>query len=248
MGALEKQVAIVTGASGGIGKAICQVLATEGADIVAHYLHDRDGAEIAAASVKAAGRQVETVRANVAVPSEARALIAKTMERFGRCDILVNNAGTFPRSWALETTEEEWDRVIDTNLKGTFMCSQAAARVMKQAGRGRIVNMASLAVRGILRGGHYSASKGGIVSLTRTLALEWAPEVLVNCVAPGLIDTPQPRMGMNEEQIAERVKRLPLPRIGRPEDVAQTVLFLVSDHSSWITGQTLHVNGGDMML
>jgi len=248
MGTLNGQVAIVTGASGGIGKAICQVLATEGADIVAHYLHDRNGVEIAATSVKAAGRQVEIVRANVAVPSEARTLIAKTMERFGRCDILVNNAGTFPRSWALETTEEEWDRVLDTNLKGTFMCSQAAAHVMKQAGRGRIVNMASLAIRGIPRGAHYSASKAGIMGLTRTLALEWAPEVLVNCVAPGLIDTPQPRMGMNEEQIAERVRRLPLPRIGRPEDVAQAVLYLVSDHSSWITGQTLHVNGGDMML
>jgi len=248
MGMLEGQVAIVTGASGGIGKVICQVLATDGADVVAHYHHDRNGAEIAAALVKAAGRQVEIVKANVAVPAEARALIAKTMERFKRCDILINNAGTFPRSWGLEMTEEEWDRVIDTNLKGTFMCSQAAARVMKQAGRGRIVNMASLAIRGILRGAHYSASKAGIVGLTRTLALEWAPEVLVNCVAPGLIDTPQPRMGMNEEQIAERVRRLPLPRIGRPEDVAQAVLFLVSDHSSWITGQTLHVNGGDMML
>jgi 3-oxoacyl-[acyl-carrier protein] reductase len=248
MGRLEGQVAIVTGGSGGIGKAICEILAKEGADIITHYLHDQKGAEIAAALVKAAGRQVEITRANLAVSSEAKALIIKSVERFGRCDILVNNAGTFPRSWALETTEEEWDRVLDTNLKGTFMCSQAAARVMKEAGRGRIVNMASVAVRGAPRGAHYSASKAGIMGLTRTLALEWAPEVLVNCVAPGLIDTPQPRMGMNEEQIAERVPRLPLPRIGRPEDVAQAVLFLVSDRSSWITGQTLHINGGDMML
>jgi len=188
------------------------------------------------------------VRADVAVAAEARALVAQAVERFGRLDILANNAGTYPRSWALEMTEEEWDRVIDTNLKGTFMCSQAAARIMKPAGGGRIVNMASVAIRGQLRGTHYSASKAGIVGLTRALALEWAPEILVNCVAPGIIDTPQPRMGMNEEQIAERVRCLPLPRIGSPEDVARAVLFLVSEGGSWITGQTLHVNGGDLML
>lgn len=118
---------------------------------------------------------------------------------------------------------------------------------MKHTGKGRIVNLTSVAIRGVQRGSHYSASKAGIMGLTRALALEWAPEVLVNCVAPGLIDTAQPRMGMNEEQIAERVRRLPLPRIGRPEDVARAVLFLASNDSSWITGQTIHVNGGDMM-
>jgi NAD(P)-dependent dehydrogenase (short-subunit alcohol dehydrogenase family) len=248
MGRLEGRVAIVTGASGGIGKAICQVLATNGVDVVAHYLRDQKGVEIAAAKVKEAGRQVETVSADVSVTPEARALVTRTVDRFSRLDILVNNAGIYPRALALEMTEEEWDRVLNTNLKGTFICCQAAARVMKQAGGGRIVNMTSLAIRGQRGGAHYTASKAGIVGLTRALALEWAPEVLVNCVAPGIIDTPQPRMGMNEQEIAERVSHLPLPRIGRPEDVAQAVLFLVSDSSSWITGQTLHVNGGDMMF
>jgi NAD(P)-dependent dehydrogenase (short-subunit alcohol dehydrogenase family) len=247
MGVLEGRVAIVTGASGGIGKSICKVLATEGADIVAHYLRDQAGVEVAAAAVNAAGRQVEVVKADVGVASEAQALVRRSLDVFGRLDILVNNAGTYPRSWALEMTEDEWDTVLDTNLKGTFMCSQAAARYMKQNGAGRIVNMSSVAIRGQPRGAHYSASKAGIIGLTRALALEWAPEVLVNCVAPGIIDTPQPRMGLNEEQIEARFKSLPLPRIGEPEDVAQVVLFFVAESSSWITGQTLHVNGGDMM-
>jgi NAD(P)-dependent dehydrogenase (short-subunit alcohol dehydrogenase family) len=247
MGALEGRVAIVTGASGGIGKSICKVLATEGADIVAHYLRDQAGVEVAAAEVKAAGRQVEVVKADVGAASEAQALVRRSLDVFGRLDILVNNAGTYPRSWALEMTEDEWDTVLDTNLKGTFMCSQAAARYMKKNGGGRIVNMSSVAIRGQPRGSHYSASKAGIVGLTRALALEWAPEVLVNCVAPGIIDTPQPRMGLTEEQIEARFKSLPLPRIGQPEDVARVVLFFVSESSSWITGQTLHVNGGDMM-
>jgi NAD(P)-dependent dehydrogenase (short-subunit alcohol dehydrogenase family) len=248
MGKLEGRVAIVTGASGGIGKAICRLLAINGADVVVHYLHDREGAETAATAVKEAGRQSEMVKANTSLSDEARSLVSRAMGRFKRLDILVNNAGVFPRSWALDMKEEEWDRVIDTNLKGTFMCSQAVAKFMKEGGGGRIVNISSIVIRGITRGAHYSATKAGIMSLTRSLALEWAPDILVNCVAPGLIDTPQPRMGMSEEQIAERVSRLPLPRLGRPEDVAEAVLFLVSDSSSWITGQTLHVNGGEMML
>jgi NAD(P)-dependent dehydrogenase (short-subunit alcohol dehydrogenase family) len=247
MGVLEGRVAIVTGASGGIGKSICKVLATEGADIVAHYLRDQAGVEVAAAEVKGAGRQVEVVKADVGAASEAQALVRRSLDVFGRLDILVNNAGTYPRSWALEMTEDEWDTVLDTNLKGTFMCSQAAARYMKKNGGGRIVNMSSVAIRGQPRGSHYSASKAGIIGLTRALALEWAPEVLVNCVAPGIIDTPQPRMGLTEEQIEARFRSLPLPRIGQPEDVARVVLFFVSESSSWITGQTLHVNGGDMM-
>ena len=245
MGAIEGRVAVVTGASGGIGKAICRVLAREGADVVASYGNDKAGVEVAAEGVRATGRQVEVVRANTAVVAECRALVDKTVKRFSRLDILVNNAGTFPRSWSLEMTEEEWDRVVDSNLKGTFFCSQAAARVMKSAGYGRIVNLGSVAMNGSPRGAHYSATKGGIVSLTRTLAREWAPEILVNCVAPGLVDTPQPRYGMTEEEVSERARNLPLARIGKPEDIAEAVLFLVSEKASWITGQLFHVNGGD---
>lgn len=248
MGRLEGQVAIVTGASGGIGKAICKLLAEEGAHIVAHFYHDQHGVQQAVSKVETAGRRAELVKANLAVAAEAREVVGRAVEAFGRLDILVNNAGTYPRSWALDMTEEVWDQVLDTNLKGTFFCSQAAARVMKKAGRGRVVNMSSVAMRGQIRGAHYSASKAGLVGLTRALALEWAPEILVNCVAPGLIDTPQPRMGMNEDQIAERVRRLPIPRIGEPEDIARAVLFLCTEESSWITGQTLHVNGGDLMI
>jgi NAD(P)-dependent dehydrogenase (short-subunit alcohol dehydrogenase family) len=248
MGRLEGQVAIVTGASGGIGKAICKLLAEEGAHIVAHFYRDQQGAQQAVSEIETAGRRAELVKANLAVAAEAREVVDRAVEAFGRLDILINNAGTYPRSWALDMTEEMWDQVLDTNLKGTFFCSQAAASVMKEAGRGRVVNMSSVAMRGQIRGAHYSASKAGLVGLTRALALEWAPEILVNCVAPGLIDTPQPRMGMDEDQIAERVRRLPIPRIGEPEDIARAVLFLCTEESSWITGQTLHVNGGDLMI
>lgn len=244
---LEGRVAIVTGASGGIGKAICATLAREGADLVVHYLHGRAGAELAEAAVRVEGRKAEVVRADVAVGAEARALVSRAMERFGRLDILVNAAGVYPRSWAMEMAEEEWDTVLDINLKGTFLCSQAAARVMKQAGAGAIVNTSSIAIRGQARGAHYCASKAGVVALTRVLALEWAPEIRVNCIAPGLTDTDMPRKGMSQEEIANRVQGMPLPRLGRPEDIARAVLFLVSDNSSWVTGQTVHVNGGDWM-
>jgi 3-oxoacyl-[acyl-carrier protein] reductase len=188
---------------------------------------------------------VEVVKANNGVVAQVRAVVDRAVERFGRLDILVNNAGTYPRSWALEMAEEEWDLVVDTNLKGTFFCSQAAARVMKPAGYGRIVNLGSVAMAGQPRGAHYSATKGGIASLTRALAREWAPEILVNCVAPGTVDTPQPRQGMTEEQLVERVRQLPIPRIGTPDDIAEAVLYFVSDRASWITGQVFHVNGGD---
>ncbi len=247
MGAINGQVAIVTGASGGIGKAICKVLAREGAEVVASYFNNRAGVEVTAAAVKAAGRQVEVVKANTGLVLECRALVDRAVDRFGKVDLLVNNAGIYPRSWALEMQEEEWDQVVDTNLKGTFFCCQAAARVMKPAGYGRIINIGSLAMRGATRGAHYSATKAGISALTRTLAFEWAPEVLVNCIAPGIVDTPQPRYGLNEDQIAERVRNLPVPRIGMPEDIAGAVLYLVSKSGNWITGQTLHINGGDWM-
>jgi NAD(P)-dependent dehydrogenase (short-subunit alcohol dehydrogenase family) len=242
---LEGRVALVTEGSGGIGKAICSLLAREGADVAIHYCRDQSGASAAAAAVTTAGRRAETFQADLAVAAEARGLVARTLERFGRLDILVNNAAIFPRHSAFEISEEEWDKVLDTNLKGTFFCSQAAAKAMKQAGWGRIVNMSSLAWRGRLHGSHYSASKAGIVALTRSLAKEWAPEVLVNAVAPGLIDTPAPRQELTEDQIAQRVRTLLIPRIGQPEDVAECVLFLVSKGSSWITGQLLSVNGGD---
>jgi NAD(P)-dependent dehydrogenase (short-subunit alcohol dehydrogenase family) len=128
-----------------------------------------------------------------------------------------------------------------------FFCCQAAGRVMKAAGHGRIVNISSLAVRGAAKGAHYSASKAGILGLTRALALEWGPEVLVNAVAPGLVDTRMPREAMTEDEIAGRVEAIPLRRLGLPEDIARAVLFLASDLSSWITGQVIHVNGGDYM-
>jgi NAD(P)-dependent dehydrogenase (short-subunit alcohol dehydrogenase family) len=245
MGMLDGKVALVTGGSGGIGKGLCKALAEAGADVVVHYRSDAAGAAKAAALVAAAGRQCETLQADTSRAAEARALVEQAVARFGHLDILINNAATFPRSLALDMTEELWDQVIDTNLKGTFICSQAAAGPMKKAGWGRIVNIGSVSMFGQARGAHYSAAKAGLLGLTRTLAIEWAPEITVNCVAPGLVDTPQPRYGMTEEQIAARAASLLIPRIGQPEDVANAVLFYVSPATSWVTGQVMHVNGGD---
>jgi NAD(P)-dependent dehydrogenase (short-subunit alcohol dehydrogenase family) len=173
--------------------------------------------------------------------------VATTVERLGRIDILVNNAGVFPRVAFLEMKESDWDYVIDVNLKGTCFCSQAAARAMIAAGRpGVIINLSSQAIRGsAARGVHYAASKGGIVSLTRAMALELAPQsIRVNAVAPGLTDTAQPRYGNTDAELHEMAKAIPAGRMGRPEEIAGLAVFLASDKAAYMTGQTVHINGG----
>jgi 3-oxoacyl-[acyl-carrier protein] reductase len=167
-----------------------------------------------------------------------------------RVDILVNNAGVFPRGTVLELDEATWDTVLDVNLKGTWLCTQAAARVMVEQGEGgRIVNVSSRsAFQPALRGAHYAASKAGIIAFTRNAALELAPYgITVNALAPGLTDTAQPRYGMTEDEIASAASLVPLGRIAQPEDMLPTVLFLCGPGGAYITGQTHHVNGGAWM-
>ena len=186
---------------------------------------------------------------DVARVADARALVESAVAELGGVDVLVNNAGVYPRVAFLDMREEDWDYVLDVNLKGTFFCAQAAARAMIAGGRhGSIMNLASMAIRGAVRGTHYSASKGGVVAMTRAMALELAPNAIrVNAIAPGLTDTAQPRYGSTEEEIAAMSDAVPLGRMAQPDDIADVALFLASHDARHITGQTIHVNGGQYL-
>jgi NAD(P)-dependent dehydrogenase (short-subunit alcohol dehydrogenase family) len=196
-----------------------------------------------------AGRRAAVVQADVIAVGEARRLVQAVAQHFGRLDVLVNNAGVFPRVEFLAMEESDWDYVLDVNLKGTCFCAQAAARAMVAGNiAGSIINLASAAIRGSPRGVHYTASKGGVVAMTRAMALELAPHrIRVNAVAPGLTDTAQPRYGNSEAEIAALAQAIPLGRIGLPADIADAAVFLASDQAGFITGQTLHVNGGSYL-
>jgi 3-oxoacyl-[acyl-carrier protein] reductase len=243
---LSGKVALVTGAQQGIGRAIAVAMAREGADVGVNFLDDPAGAERVAGEVRALGRKAVTVQGDVAQKKDVLALVATVTTALGTPDILVNNAGVFPRSEFLDLAEREWDDVLGVNLKGGFLCAQAAARAMVAAGRaGAIVNISSSAIRGDARGVHYSASKAGVLGLTRAMALALAPHrIRVNAIAPGLTDTRQPRYGNTEEQIAARALEIPLGRMAQPDEIARVAVFLASDDAGWITGELIHVNGG----
>jgi len=246
---LRGKIALVTGAQQGIGRGIALAFAREGADVAVNYLDDRVAAEQVKREVCAAGRRAVLVQADVARPTDAQTMVAQVLSELGGLDVLVNNAGVYPRVPFLEMRETDWDLVLDVNLKGGFFCAQAAARAMVAAGRrGSIINMASQAIRGAVRGVHYSASKGGVVAMTRATALELAPHgIRVNAIAPGLTDTAQPRYGNNEEELAAMASAVPLGRMAQPDDIAAVAVFLASDDARHVTGQTVHVNGGSYM-
>jgi 3-oxoacyl-[acyl-carrier protein] reductase len=242
--------ALVTGAQQGIGRAVAVALARAGADVGVNYLDDRDAAARVVAEIRGSGRRACLVQGNVARAKDAEAMVDAVARELGPPAILVNNAGVFPRVEFLSMTEAEWDHVLDVNLKGSFLCAQAAARRMVDAGlAGAIVNLASVAMRGTPLGVHYSASKAGVMGLTRAMALALAPHrIRVNAVAPGLTDTAQPRYGNSEAELLDLGRQIPLEgRMARPEEIARVAVFLAAEESGWITGQTLHVNGGAFM-
>jgi NAD(P)-dependent dehydrogenase (short-subunit alcohol dehydrogenase family) len=246
---LAGRVALVTGAQEGIGKAIALAYGREGAGVVINYLDDQAAADETASQIRALGQRAVTVAGDVAHAADVGRLV-EAGEGLGGIDILVNNAGIYPRVEFLDMTEAQWDEVLDVNLKGTFLCTQAVARKMVQRGRGgAVINLSSAAAfRGSQRGVHYVASKAGIVGVTRATALELAPHrVRVNAIAPGITDTAQPRYGMSEEELQAVGRQVPLGRMGAPADVADLAVFLAAEESRHITGQTIHVNGGQYL-
>ena len=246
---LAGKVALVTGAQQGIGKAIALAYGHEGASVVLNYLDHQAAAEESAAQIRALGQRAVTIAGDVAQATDVRRMIEAGMA-WGGLDIVVNNAGIFPRVEFLDMTEAQWDEVLGVNLKGTFLCTQAAAQQMVQRGQGgAVINLASgAAFRSSPRGVHYVSSKAGIVGLTRAAALELAPyRVRVNAIAPGITDTAQPRYGMSEAELQAAGRQVPLGRLGTPEDVADLAVFLASNESRHITGQTIHVNGGQYL-
>ncbi len=242
-------VALVTGAQQGIGAACVRAFAATGHDVAINWLDDQPAAEALAEAVRGCGRRAALVQGDVGSGAGAAAIVAAAVAALGRIDVLVNNAGIFPRSPFLEMTEAEWDRVIAVNLKGSAFCAQAAARAMVAAGHGgAIVNLSSSAIRGTPVGVHYSASKNGVIGITRSMALALAPHgIRVNAIAPGLTDTAQPRYGNSDDELAGMAAQLPIPRLGRPDEIAALAVFLASAAAGWITGQVYHANGGGYM-
>jgi NAD(P)-dependent dehydrogenase (short-subunit alcohol dehydrogenase family) len=242
---LESKTALVTGASKGVGKGIALELARSGCAVAVNYHSDRDGADATVAEIQAMGRDAFPVQANVGLAADVDRMFAEVAERFPRLDILVNNAGTQVWKPLLDLTEDEWDRVIDTNLKGCFLCTQRAARQMKDHGGGRIVNIGSGCNKAPFPNlVSYTASKGGIDMFTKVAAMELGRHgITVNCVAPGAIEIE--RTKLEAADYAETWgTRTPLGRVGIPLDVARAVVFFASPLGDFVTAQTLWVDGG----
>ena len=249
---LESMTVAITGAQQGIGAAIARRVAREGANVVVNWLDDEGAAQAVADDVAAAGGRAILVSGSVTDPDAVRRIVEAGLELGGSRGLegFVNNAGIFPRVPFLELTDADWDAVHEVNLKGTFRCTQAAAKAMIEAGNGgSIVNLASVAAfRCSPDGAHYVASKAGVIGLTRATALDLAPHrIRVNAIAPGLTDTAQPRYGMSEEELAAAGTGIPLGRIADADDIAALAVFLLSGESAHITGQTMHVNGGEFL-
>jgi NAD(P)-dependent dehydrogenase (short-subunit alcohol dehydrogenase family) len=246
---LQGKVALVTGARRGMGRSHALALAGQGAKVVITDI-DLAECEVVADEVREKGGDVICFKLDVSNKADVDHVFDKVIEKYGRLDILVNNAGIYESHPFLEMTEAEWDRTLDINLKGEFLCAQRAAKEMAKNKLGRIINIASIASGGvgvgIAGGSQYTASKGGIIGMSETLAIELAPlGINVNVIAPGAIDTPMVgAANIPKEAMDAMLAGVPLKRIGRPEEVSAAVVFLASDEASYVTGATLYVDGG----
>ncbi|WP_033543708.1 3-oxoacyl-[acyl-carrier-protein] reductase [Planococcus sp. CAU13] len=248
MSDLTGKTAIITGASRGIGAEIARRFAQAGAKIVVNYSGSQAKAEAVVETIKEHGGEAIAVKANVADADDVKAMVDAAMEAFGSVDILVNNAGITRDNLMMRMKDDEWDDVINTNLKGVFVCTKAVTRQMMKQRSGRIVNIASIVgVMGNAGQANYVASKAGVIGLTKTTARELASRgITANAVAPGFITTDMTD-GLNDDIQKTMLAQIPLGRFGKPEEVAKAALFLASDEASYMTGQTLHLDGGMVM-
>lgn len=245
---LANKTAIVTGGSRGIGRAICIELAKHGANIVVNYSGSEQKALEVVKEAEALGVKAIAFQANVANSEQVDALVKKTIDTFGTVDILVNNAGITRDNLLMRMKEIEWDDVINTNLKGVFLCTKAVTRPMMKQRAGRIINISSIVgVAGNPGQANYVAAKAGVIGLTKTTAQELASRnILVNAIAPGFITT-EMTDSLPDDIKDAMLKQIPLAKLGEPNDIAQVVSFLASDAAKYITGQTIHVDGGLVM-
>ncbi len=241
---LKDKVAIISGAAQGIGKVIAGLFAQEGAKVVVTDIKEDEVQQVAD---NIGGL---SITADVTKEDEVERMVRQTVDQYGVVDILVNNAGILYPTGIENITKEEWDRVLNVNLNGVFLCTKAVLGIMKEKGFGRIINMSSSAGRSVstLGGAHYTTSKAAMLGFTRAVAKEVASHgITVNAVCPGLIDTEMVRLECSPERIADYVKSFPISRIGTPEEVAKLVLFLVTG-ADYITGASIDINGGDLMI
>lgn len=245
---LEGKKALVTGASRGIGRAIALALAAEGADVAVNYAGSEAAAREVAAEIEAMGRKAVVIQADISSHEASIAMIDEVVKEFGRIDILVNNAGITRDGLLMRMKEADWDAVLTTNLKGVFNCTKAAVKYMMKQKSGRIVSISSVVgLMGNAGQANYAAAKAGVIGFTKAVAKEVAARgINVNAVAPGFIKTDMTSV-LSEKVVENLVAGIPLNRLGETEDIARAVLFLVSDDANYITGQTLHVDGGMVM-
>jgi NAD(P)-dependent dehydrogenase (short-subunit alcohol dehydrogenase family) len=236
--ALEGQVALVTGGAKRIGRSIALRLASEGADVAVNYMESKAEAEQLAQEIRSSGRRAIAIQGDVSQRADVQKLLLATESEFGRLDILVNNAGIFQAVKFGDITEEQWDHMMNANLKSQFLCAQAAAPIMKRQGRGRIINLVSLGAWPSYT--HYCVSKAGCIMLTQCLARALGPEILVNSVAPGTIQFP------GEAPDEDYIRRVPLHRTGTGDDIAVAVAYLAT--AEFVTGQTIVVDGGRSLV
>ncbi len=247
---LKGKVAVITGSRRGIGRAIAEAMAKAGANVVISDIDQTDCEKTAQEIKEKYGQDTLAVKTDVAKKEEVDNLIRKTVDKFGKIDILVNNAGIAPFKPFIDLTEEDWDKVLDINLKGCFLCAQAAAKEMIKNKYGKIINIASVAMGqmgiGFPNLAHYCASKGGIAGLTEELTLELTPQgINVNAIAPGVIETPMTKNLLTDETTKKGIlARLPKGRLGQPEDIANAAVFLASDDADYICGAVLVIDGG----